>query len=262
MSLVDDQITVVVPTSPVPSHPSTEIIEKVLASIRYHLPMAPIIVSADGVRPQVEFRRAQYIDYLKNLNQIVESHKYGNLVLRTFEQPTQQAKMLRTALETHITTPLVLFVEHDTYLVTDWNPRDTDGITRSEDCRTHWKDIAEVLLTGNANMVRFYAWEKIWHEHEYLMCGELNYRQTQFIKTKQYSQWPCIATADFYRQILREYFKPSDIVMIEPTMVSPVVTHPWEDFKIVVYHPRPNARRFYHMNARVGADGRKDPGEW
>jgi hypothetical protein len=260
--MIDSKVTVCIPTSPIPSHPSTYIIEKVLKSVRFHLPEAKIIVMADGVRKSVEYRRGQYEQYIQNLAMVISSMKYGNTIMPIFEKPTQQTGMMNHVLKNEITTPLVLFIEHDTFLVTDVNPRDVDGVTRKEDCPIEWDEIAKVILSGQLNMVRFYAWEKIWHEHEYLMCGDFVDGYTRFVKTKQYSQWPNIASTVFYKRILVEHFKPTDAFMIEPTMVSPVSTHPWEDYKIAIYHPQPNARRFYHMNGRVGSDGQKDPSDW
>lgn len=262
--MVDDQITVVIPTSPIPSHPSTEIIERVIASIRFHLPTARLIIMADGVRGQVEHRRAAYKEYVIRLFEKAHHGEFGNAEVTSWTDPTQQAWMLRDTLKT-ITTPLVLFVEHDTYLVTTTNPRDIENTGRTdhpEDCIINWQDIADLIQSGGANMVRFYLWERIWHEHEYLMRGQMIQGETKFIKTVQYSQWPCIASADFYRRILTQYFQPTERLMIEPRMMSPVSDAPWEDFRVVIYHPEPNARRFYHLNGRADENGVRDPSDW
>lgn len=256
---LDKEITVMVPTSPIPSHPSTEVIEKVLSSIRFHLPESPIIIMADGVRPSVEHRRAQYEEYKKNLKDALP--KYGNITMREFAEPSQQAIMMRECLA-DVATRLIMFVEHDCFLVTDWNPLDANGITLPESCIIEWRDIFDILISRTANMVRFYAWEKIFSPHSHLMCGEFTYNRAQFVRTKQYSQWPNIATTEFYKRILTSYFAPTDQKMIETVMASPVVRAPWEEFRVVIYTPQPSARRFYHLNARVGADGVKDAGEW
>jgi hypothetical protein len=259
---IDSLVTVFIPTSPVPSHPDTAIIERVIQSVRFHLPTAKIIVTADGIRPSVEHRRVQYTQYLENLANIIATMKYGNTMMPIFDKPTQQANMLRRMIEAHVTTPLLLFVEHDTFLVTGWNPSDENGITAPENCCYDWDGIASALLSRTINMVRFYAWERIFPEHASLMCGDLMYGRTPFVKTIQYSQWPNIARTDFYKHILDTYFSRTELKMIETTMASPVVRAPWEDFKVAIYYPAHNARRFYHLNARVGKDGKKDPGEW
>ena len=41
-------ITVLVPTSPIPSHPSTAILDACLAAVRAQLPDAQIVIAADG----------------------------------------------------------------------------------------------------------------------------------------------------------------------------------------------------------------------
>jgi hypothetical protein len=257
--MIDDQITVVIPTSPIPDHPSTVIIEKTIQSIRFHLPESQIIVMADGVRPQVEHRRAQYEEYKNQLSKRLLD--YGRIEMAVFDQPTQQAWMLRETLK-QITTPLVLFIEHDTYLPTTWSPRD-DGSTHPEDCTFAWQDIADIIMSGQVNMVRFYLWQQIWHEHEHLMHGKLIQGNSTFVKTTQYSQWPCIAAADFYRKILTEHFQPTERKMIEIGMYGPVANAPWEQYRIAIYYPEPNARRFYHMNGRVDTvTGVRDPAEW
>jgi hypothetical protein len=260
--VIDQEVTVVIPTSPIPSHPDTSVIEKVIQSIRFHLPTAMIIVMADGVRPSVEHRREQYTEYLAKLTHIVGSMKYGNVMMPIFDKPTQQAEMLHRMIDAQITTPLTMFVEHDTYMVTDWNPSDADGITRPENLQYDWEAIAGALTSRTLNMVRFYAWEKIWHEHTSLMCGEFNYSTAHFVKTRQYSQWPNIGRTDFYKKILTRHFSRNQLKMIETVMASPVVSAAWEEFKVAIYCPQPNARRFYHLDARVGSDGHKDPGEW
>lgn len=263
--MIDNQITVFIPTSPIPSHPSTEIISKVLHSIRFHLPEARIIISADGVRPQVEHRKKQYEDYLQQLSDRLATMEFGNTCMQIWMEPVQQAEMLRQMLDSGLMdTPLVLFVEHDTYLTTTSNPRDEEGtgLTHTEDCPINWEDISDIIASGGVNMVRFYLWEKIWHEHEYLMRGQMYQGESKFIKTVQYSQWPNIASADFYRKILSEHFQSKEQKMIEIGMYGPVVAAPWEDYRIAIYHPEPNARRFFHLNGRADENGVRDACDW
>lgn len=256
----------VVPTSPIPSHPSTELIEKTLDSIRFHLPDILITVMADGIRPQVAHRVEQYEEYKRRLADLIDSGRFGNTNLRIFPCYTQQAKMMRTVLnEIRCVPPLTLFVEHDTLLVTDTNPKDGQQHTDPEDTVIDWTAITCVLLAKDLNQIRFYYWEKIWHEHVHLMTGigaNLEYYGCSFIGTTQYSQWPNIARTDFYQRILKQYFKPNDIQMIELPMYAPVSNSRWEDFKIGIYAPGQNYRRFYHLNGRADSTGRQDEAGW
>ena len=109
------EITVLIPSSPIPSHPSTRIIEETIASVRYHLPEAPIIVMQDGVRPEQADRIPAYHEYIENLKALQIPH----LRVSQFEELTHQAYMMMQTLP-HVITSLILFCEHDTPLVDAW----------------------------------------------------------------------------------------------------------------------------------------------
>jgi hypothetical protein len=243
--MFDDQVTILIPTSPIPSHPSTAIIDEVIAGIRHYFPVAQIIIMCDGVRQSVEHRRQQYQEYLANL-----LAKYGmsgqNITLKMFGDPTQQAWMTRETLK-EVKTPYVLFNEHD-------------AILKSEP-PIEWDAIFHLLETDEANMVRFYHWDRIWHEHQYLMRGEFMHSGVQFVRTVQFSGWPLVAKTFFLNQIVTNYFKPTDRKMIESGAYGPVCAVPWDQHKIVIYYPA-NADTFTHRNGRVNEQGIPDPGEW
>lgn len=253
------EIVVCVPTSPIPRHPSTDMIETTIKSIRFHLPESRIIVMCDGVRPNVEFRRAQYEEYKKRLRGWAD--KQFNVALMVFADYSQQAKMMRAALET-VTAPYVLFCEHDGELVTNINPRIHKQETLPEDCRIAWQDITDLLASGGANIVRFYAWDEIYSGHAHLMHGQIVQGASRFIQTTQYSQWPHIARTDFYKKMLADHFRPDEIRMIELGMYGPVGAAPWGDYRIVIYAPNGNFRRFYHRNGRADETGKQDPVDW
>jgi len=234
-------------------------IEQTIRSIRFHLPESRIIVMCDGVRPNVEFRRGQYEDYLKRL---IAKYAYDvNINVVFFQEYSQQARMMRGALEM-VTTPYVLFCEHDGELVMGFNPRDGHAETRPEDCQIAWQDILDLLASGGANMVRFYAWDEIHPAHAHLMCGHMVQGASHFIQTTQYSQWPHIARTDFYKKMLAEHFAPDAIKMIEIGMYGPVGMAAWDQYRIVIYYPDGNARRFYHRNGRADENGKQDPVDW
>lgn len=262
---IDNQITVLIPTSPIPSHSlcgnTTVIMDQTLAGIRHHLPQAKIIVMMDGVRPQIEFRRESYEWYKKELRQKAAQGQYGDIEFMEHTYYTQQARMTREALN-KVTTPLIYFSEHDTPLVIDQNPRDGVQETLSEDLQIGWEEIFQILNSGQVNQVRFSFWETLVPEHEYLMRGQLD-NHPKFLKTVQYSQWPNVATKGFYERILREHFHAHSIQMIEIPMYTAVVRAPWENFKVCLYYPRPNARRFYHLEGRIDRhSGQKDATDW
>jgi len=240
--MYEQLITVLVPTSPIPSHPSTEIISKCLDGIRANLPKSQIIVMADGIREQVLYRAKQYRGFLENLPGQLDS----NTRLITFEDHMHQAEMTFRTLK-EVKTPLVLFVEHD-------------AVLRHEP-PIEWLDICDLLMSGRADMVRFYLWEQIWHEHEYLMAGELRHNGVRFVKTRQYSQWPLICTKEYHQRILDPL--ETRKTMIEPAVYGQVYYGGWEKNKIVIYAP-PNMLTFRHLNGRCidEATGKRDPADW
>lgn len=245
--MLDDQVTVLIPTSPIPRHPDTSLIEECVSSIRRYFPTAHFIILVDGLRPAVEFRRGQYEGYKKNLSELCVSGKLGNTKLSVFASPVQQAIMTRNALEHHVQTPLILFVEHD-------------AILRAQPA-LEWEAMFDVVLLDKANLVRLYNWDRIWHEHQYLMRGELEHRGVKFIKTVQYSQWPLLSSSDYHRKLLTRIPKMQR-TMIEPAVYYQVAAEEWEKNKVVIYYPE-NALTFTHKDGRVDeVTGKKDPAEW
>lgn len=236
------EISIIVPTSPCPIHPSTDLIEEVIASIRRHLPDAPLYLLCDGVRSEVEFRRAAYQEYLYRLANLW-SKEWDNVTPIIFDRHRQQAGMLKEIID-RIQTPLLLFCEHDATL--DDKPID-------------WNEIKRLLLMGYANTVRFYWHCEIHPEHTHLMLD----REGAFVKTIQWSSWPYVSRVDFHKQILKDYFSGDDCKMTETVLYSPCLTFPWDAFKTMIYAPQGDAIRFHHHNSRVDpSTGQRDPGNW
>lgn len=242
--MFDDQVTVLVPTSPIPRHPDTSLIEECLGAIRHSFPTARIIIMADGVRPQIEYRRRQYEAYLRELPVKLDE----NMELMLYPEFQHQARMTQRTLE-HVSTPLILFVEHDAML------RTSPAI--------EWPVIFDLILSGEANVVRMYNWEKAtWPEHDYLMRGDIVKDGVRFVRTVQYSGWPFISSADYHRRLLARYLRPGQRGMIESVVYGPVANAAWEENKIVVYAPA-NAHTFVHRDGRTDEQtGRRDPADW
>jgi len=237
---VEDMITVLIPTSPIPSHPDTAMIEKTITSVRHHFPRAEIILMFDGVRPAMEHRRGQYEEYKRRLLWKC-NHDWHNVLPIVFDQHTQQAEMLRHTIE-KVHTPLVLFIEHDAVFLP---------------APIQWDAIAATLLSGAANMVRLYYYAEIHPEHNYLMNGQCWHYGARFVKTRQYSQWPNVGTVEFYRRMLNEHFPRGRKNMIETVMYSPVSESSWDAYKIMIYYPEGGAQQWVHLNGREG-----DPSDW
>src|SRR5438128_265611 len=113
-------ITVLVSTSPIPSHPSTAVIDETIASVRKQLPDSEIILMCDGVRPEQEDRRGDYEEYLRRVLWKAD-HEWGNVLPLVSDEHLHQAGCTKRALE-HINTRLMLFVEGDTPLTDGYIP--------------------------------------------------------------------------------------------------------------------------------------------
>jgi hypothetical protein len=234
MSLAES-ISIVVPTSPVPSHPSTSVIDLALQSIRRHLPDCPMLIQADGVRPEQEKFRDQYEAYLLRMDDGINAGKYGPCKMVRFPEFRHQAAMMRETID-RLTTPLLFYLEHDFLMLPEY---------------VDWKGIAKAILSGEVNQVRLYYWSSIIPEHGALMvdkepifvCG------VPLLRTLQWSQHPQIASIEFYRKIL-SYFSADARTMIEDRIYGKVASTPWPDMRCSIYAPMPYLKRESHLHAR------------
>jgi hypothetical protein len=237
-------LTVIVPTSPIPRHPDTSLIEECVGAIKHYFPTERIIIACDGVRPQVQHRWQQYSDYLRRLPLLFN----GNVELMVMPQFYHQARMTRLVLD-QVNTPLTLFVEHD-------------AILRSEP-KIEWDAIFNLIMLDEANLVRMYNWEVCpWHEHSYLMRGDVVNYGVRFLKTVQFSGWPLVASTDYLKRLLDRFLTPGKYAMIETLVYHPVASEPWETNRMVIYAPE-NAHTFIHRDGRTDeATGKRDQADW
>lgn len=245
-----DKVTALVVTSPIPSHPSTAIIDETIASIRHHLPDCEIIIGIDGVRPEQEDRRADYEAYKQQLLWKCNFEYGGNVLPVVFEDHMHQAQMTKKMLEL-VRTPTILFMEHDTPLCTD------------KEFEFEWSAMVRDILDGNLNVVRFHFEGQIPEPHKMLMLDEHPVHlgsEATYIRTRQWSQRPHLASAVFYRLILEKNFSPENRTMIEDVMhgvVDDAVLRDgemgWFVYRVAIYAPdETNLKRSYNL------DGRKD----
>jgi len=231
-------ITFLIPTSVIPSHPDTSIIEETVASIRFHFPLADILVMIDGVRHEQQDRTADYEEYTQRLLRLC-NFEWTNVFPILFQDHQHQANMTRLALD-YVRTPLICFVEHDTPLVTDW-PYD-------------WENIFELIKSGDVDMLRFHFESRIHPEHEHMMLDPdpVVLHGVRLRRTIQWSQRPHVAKADYYRKILADHFPLTGRTMIEDKMHSVAQCEP-EHHTVAVYTPEGETiLRSYNL------DGRKD----
>ena len=243
-----DRITVLMPTSPIPAHPSTAVIEETLSSVRSRPELAgcEIIIMCDGVREAQEDRKADYYEYIRRLQRLCRN--IPNVWVKVFDEHTHQAGMTKETL-THVHTPTILFVEHDAPLIG----------------HIPFENLVDAVLS-EADVVRLHHETHVLDPHKYLMLDETpkEVAGVPMLRTVQWSQRPHVANTGFYRQILEEHFDlPREHWMIETRMYSIVFTAwrefkeaGWNSFRVWMYAPEGNIKRSTHL------DGRGDAKSW
>jgi hypothetical protein len=257
---LDDQCQCVIFTSVSPCHPSTEHIDRVVASVRFHFPLMEILVLCDGVRPELEHRRGQYEEYLRQLLWKCQHDKsYWNVLPIIFDRHMHQAAMMRDALANPkwIKAPLLLMAEHDTPIVRTGEYVSWNGITVDTTRPIPWPAIFELVLSGESNLVRLYhRADGIPPVHEYLMLDKFVHGGEQFLQTLSWSQRPHIASTDYYRRMIHDYISPDANCMIEDALATRIMHQPWENNRVTIYWPSDSsAMRSWHSEGRCGADG-------
>lgn len=238
-------LTILIPTSPIPAHPSTEILTETISNVRKYTEER-IIILFDGVHESLEHRREQYEEYKRAVIAAIEAGAYGYCTHIAFDEHTHQAKMTRYAMTYYVDTPLILFCEHDTSPIGD--------IPFNEICHLVEHD-------RSVNYIRFNIFHMILPEHRYLMLGEEwatnpNGTVIKYTRTIQWSQRPHVAKSDWYRELLDKHFVREQRTMIEDVMHS-IVQDAYHrdgvDMGLTIYTPDGNQLRSYHSDAR-GAD--------
>lgn len=248
----DDLISVVIPTCPIPSHPDTWMIEEVVESVRAQLPHAEIIISCDGVRPTMEHRAAEYSEFLRRLCRLCQ--RWSNVLPVILDGWHHQANSTRVALG-YVTTPLMLFQEHDCPLTGEID----------------WAGLCHVVSSGAVNMIRLHHETAIGEPHKHMMLDdpEIYIGQSDefpkgvpIVRTVQWSQRPHLATTRFYRERVLPLFPTANPSSYVEWLLHGEVTHgiedgmekTWERWKTAVYYPPGgNIQRSLHLDGRAGA---------
>lgn len=236
-----DDVTAIMPTTYMPSNPSTEVIEQTLDSVEAQMPNSEIIVMIDGLKPEMSEHLKDYEESTRRLLHKIK-YKYKHAIPMRFDQYGHQSLMTRQALKI-ITTPLLLFVEHDT------------PITREID----WEGIKEVVKSNYAYQVRLSHEGRILPEHEYLMLDKEAklIHGVPLIRTVQWSQRPHLSPTDFYRRILEKYHDDQPR-FIEHVMYGVLLQGDWGEFRTHIYAPFGDIQRSIHLDGkRYGTEGTK-----
>jgi hypothetical protein len=210
-----NKITILISTSPRPTHPSPRILDQTIRSAREQLPNAPIIIMADGL--PLESDRSLHVRYSGFLNEI--RGQYDNATVLTHETHQQQSGMLEMGMSL-VDTPLILYLEDDWSL----HPH------------IEWEKLGEIIQSGYVNYVRLYAYCRIHPLHEGHMLERVIERGIPLIRTTQWSQNPHLASTSFYRNQVVPLCR-GRVDAIENIMHGPCGCEPWEMWRLCIYNP-------------------------
>ncbi len=236
-------ITAIITTSPVRSHPSTEILEETVVSVRERLPDAEIVIAFDGVRAEQADRAADYDEYIRRVLWKAD-HEWGNTLPLLSDEHLHQAVCVKRALK-HVRTPLVLMLEHDTPLCGD----------------IPFGDLAEVVLAGAANVIRLHHEASVLEPHRYLMLDDepQKVRGVPMMRTIQWSNRPHLASVAWYRELLDRWFPNDERNFVEDVVYGRLIAaHErdgemgWLGWRTWLYTPEGDIKRSFHTDGRAG----------
>lgn len=234
----ESDITVMIPASPIKSHPSIEIIQQTIESVRSRLPNSRIIITFDGVRKEQSAKEQQYQQHIQRL---LWAYRNTNVYPVVFNEHIHQVGMARKTFDM-IKTPYVVYVEQDTPLVG----------------AIEWAQCKGVIEDGQADLVRFHFENTIPEPHEQLMHGEIDYDGVKFIITSQYSQRPHIMSRAFFERILntfsedaRTFIEDGFYGIVESAWRNDGMIG-WQNYRIVIYAPENGLKRSEHLDGRDG----------
>jgi hypothetical protein len=243
-------VTIIIPTSYIPSHPSIKVIETTIKNTRFHFPDSEIILQIDGIRiEQAEYKK----DYDEHKNRVLWKclHEWQNVLPIIFDEHSHQSTMMKKTINL-VQTPLILYIEGDLPLRTDRN--------------IDWNKCLDMFEYNKANTIRFYLREELPQEHIHMMCGQ----EDIFMKTAQWSQNPHLSFTKYYKDIILsnigdrnyiedEFYGKAQVDCEYLPGEQPVIEEPyvfkirnWEAHKMFIYYPDngQNMSRVLHLDGR------------
>jgi hypothetical protein len=225
-----DNITIVVVTSILPSHPDTLILDETIASVRSHFPENEIILQIDGLREERLERKYAY-DEFKSRVLWKCLHQWKNVLPIIFDEHSHQTNMMKETIGL-VQTAAIVYVEGDAPL--------------TPDIKIDWQKCLDMLEYEKANTIRFHFEASIPVEHEHLMFG----LEDGFMKTTQWSQRPHLSLTKYYREVVLPAC--DDRTFIEDKFHGVVQDDGWDKHKLWIYHPEGSIKRSYHLDGRAG----------
>lgn len=238
-----NNITVLICISPRPSHPSTDVLDMTVLSVRERLPKCPIIFLFDGANATNMQWTAGYNEFKQRM--MWKINEMGNAIPIIFDKHEHQSGMIREALK-HVQTPMILFSEDDTPLHND----------------IPFDKLSEVVLAGYANTIRFYGEAEVHPEHKYLMLDEtpIDILGQPFIRTKQWSGRPHLSSVEYYRYMIDKYTDAEKPMFLEHCwygIISEITD--WNEHRLHLYAPSGTIVRHKHLDGRRHGAEHYDP---
>jgi hypothetical protein len=235
-----NDVTIIVATSVLPSHPDTAIIDETISTIRAHFPNNEIILQMDGLR---EERLSHKINYDEYKNKILWKclHEWKNVLPIIFDEHSHQTTMMKKTIDI-INTSAILYVEGDAPI--------------TPDCEIDWQKCLDMLEYEKANTIRFHFEALIPEPHKHLMLG----LEDGFMKTSQWSQRPHLSTVKYYKDVVLPFCEPKSFIedrfhgKVQDDIFPYDIFNQegWDTHKLWIYHPEGSIKRSYHLDGRQG----------
>jgi hypothetical protein len=246
-----NDITIVIATSVIPSHPDTKIINETISAVRTHFPNNEIILQMDGLRDE---RLSRKLDYDEYKNRVLWKclHEWKNVLPIIFDEHNHQTTMMKKTIGL-IQTAAMLYVEGDAPI--------------TPDCEIDWQKCLDMLEYEKANTIRFHFEASIPKEHGHLMFGI----EDGFMRTSQWSQRPHLSTVKYYKDIVLPFSDEQTFIedRLHGKIQDDILPYDefnqagWDMHKLWIYHPEGNIKRSYHLDGREGTQKfTKDDDAW
>ena len=192
MSNVSDSVTILIPSSQVPSHPSIGLVQRAITSIRQvlALPTAPVVVCCDG--QPVDKDPDPYAEYKQRLKAYGQSHDVQVVEL---DEHRGLPGVIQLGFE-HVHTPLALVFQHDVEVIQQVNVAGIcDALLNPE------LQINHVRLNNHRN--REYKADSVLKEFEH---PDL---RVPLLRTIAWSDMPHFTTTLYYRTQVIPRIRPT-----------------------------------------------------
>lgn len=236
-------VTVLISSSPSPTHPSTEMLERVITSVRAYLPDSEILVMLDGVAPMLESHSDDYEMYIHRVLWLCEHELSGVVPVILPSHGHQTGSVTRTL--PLVQTPYLMLLEHDFELFGDIPVTDLLGLIRE----------------GEADVVRINMETAVEpaHLHMHIDKEPITVCGVPLQRTWQWSSRPHFASTAYYKQLADNHFRVTRPEYVESVMSSVCsvgwVNHGmngWFRDRIVLYTPPGDQQRCRHLDGRSG----------